>query len=90
MKTVATNNRSLLTAGFVLAALGALYFYRRQGGTASALLARGTDAVNTARGFINRVAPSVDSTADSGIASAAPAARASRKASKSFSAGARI
>ena len=59
MKTVALNNKTAVRSFFVLAALAGLYFYRRQGGTVSALAARGTDALGTARNWINKVAPAV-------------------------------
>jgi hypothetical protein len=59
MKTVALNNRTAVRGFFVLAALAGLYYFRRQGGTVSSLVTRGTDVLGSARGMINRVAPSV-------------------------------
>ncbi|RYZ64291.1 MAG: hypothetical protein EOP05_22270 [Proteobacteria bacterium] len=81
MKTVALNNRTAVRSFFVLAALAGLYFYRRQGGTVSALAARGTDALGTARQWINKVAPSVDDSIAAASSTALPKARKSVSAS---------
>lgn len=64
MKTVALNNKTAVRSFFVLAALAGLYFYRRQGGSFSALAARGTDAIGAAKTWVNKVAPSVAEQAD--------------------------
>lgn len=62
MKTVAiTGNRNIARIFFVLAALGGLYYLRRSGKSVSQLLEAGTDGLQQARGFINRVAPSTTS-----------------------------
>ena len=60
MKTIAFNgngNANWARAFFVVAALGGLYYFRRQGGSVSDLLAKGTDGLKQARTMISRVAP---------------------------------
>lgn len=58
MKTVSIGGSNTTRVLFVLAALGAFYFYRRNGGSVSALLNRGADGVRSAREMIMRKAPS--------------------------------
>ena len=63
MKTIAFGRQGGIFKGmFVLAALGGLYYFRRQGGTVSDLWAKGTQGLNQARGLISRVAPSAVNT----------------------------
>jgi hypothetical protein len=60
MKTIAFNGKRNMAGAFlVLAALGGLYYFRRQGKSVSDLLTAGTDSLKQARNYINRVAPSV-------------------------------
>lgn len=61
MKTVTRGNFGRIF--FVLAALGAVYFYRRQGGDVRGLVNRGTDLLRTGREFIATRAPSVTQSA---------------------------
>lgn len=53
MKTIAMNRTNTTRALFVLAALGAFYFYRRQGGSVNALWSRGADAIRTGREMLS-------------------------------------
>jgi hypothetical protein len=62
MKTVSIGGSNTTRVLFVLAALGAIYFYRRRGGSVSALMSRASDGVQSARGMINRTAPSTSDT----------------------------
>ncbi|HVK61383.1 MAG TPA: hypothetical protein VM432_07525 [Bdellovibrionales bacterium] len=57
MKTIRRSN--MAGVFFVIAALGALYFYRRQGGDYSELMKKGQDRLRSLREQINRRAPSV-------------------------------
>jgi hypothetical protein len=72
MKTVAFNGsrKNIARTLFVLAALGGLYYMRRQGKSARSLMEDAKSGLKSARGFIGRAAPmisgrSVDSTMDS-------------------------
>ncbi len=60
MKTVTVGRGNYSRIFFVVAALGAFYFYRRQGGSIRGLLDRGMGMIQTGREFVapNR-APSV-------------------------------
>lgn len=60
MKTVTVGRGNYGRIFFVLAALGALYFYRRRGGQAvRGLVDRGMGVIRSGRDYINTKAPSV-------------------------------
>ncbi|MES2857365.1 MAG: hypothetical protein V4692_15955 [Bdellovibrionota bacterium] len=59
MKTVSFRGSNMTRVLFVLGALGAFYFYRRRGGSVSAIANRGMDAVKSAREMITKAAPSI-------------------------------
>lgn len=59
MKTVTAGRGYFGRVFFVLAALGAVYYYRRQGGSVRGLLDRGVSMIGPVRDFIATKAPSV-------------------------------
>jgi hypothetical protein len=63
MNTVTVGRGNYGRIFFVLAALGALYFYRRQGGDVRGLVSRGTGLIRSGRDFIATRAPSVTQSA---------------------------
>ncbi|MES2963290.1 MAG: hypothetical protein V4760_05325 [Bdellovibrionota bacterium] len=63
MKTVTVGRGNYGRIFFVLAALGAFYFYRRQGGSVRGLLDRGVGMIGPVRDFIATKAPSVTQSA---------------------------
>jgi hypothetical protein len=68
MKTISFNgpNKHFGKVFFVLAALGGLYYMRRQGKSMSSLLTAGTAGLKAAQDLVGRVAPSVASGMRSG------------------------
>ena len=66
MKTIAFNQQGqrggFLSGLFVLAAIGALYYYKKQGGSFTQLIENGAKGLTSARDMINKVAPSVAAT----------------------------
>ncbi len=64
MKTIAFNNRSNLLRGlFLLAAVGGLYYFRKQGGSMSHLFTKGSKSLSSARTWIKQTAPSISQNA---------------------------
>ena len=61
MKTINVGRGNYGRIFFVLAALGALYFYRRQGGSLRELYQRGVGMIGPVRDFIAENVPSTTS-----------------------------
>ena len=63
MKTVAYNGsgRNVARVLFVLAALGGLYYLRRQGKSIGQIATLGVTGFQAAKGLIDRVSPSISS-----------------------------
>lgn len=68
MKTIAYNGskKNLGRALFVIAALGGLYYLRRQGKSMTSIVSAGAAGFKAAQGLVGRVAPSVMTGLNSG------------------------